>query len=178
MQTMDEPAYPPPLPPAPPVGVDRAWHEKPVVRGLGAAALVLGLVLIGVGIWGFVAASSADHDADTAEAQAAEVRDEAASLDAEREQALADASSASDQADALSRASVQVRTAAQELRTLYSEATDASNALVSCDASASEAVFLACAHDALSEFQAKSDELQGATDDLRQAMDDLQEGLG
>jgi hypothetical protein len=148
------------------------------VRAVAVAVLVVGVVLIGVGVWGFVAAAGSNDDADRAEAETTLVREEIAALEAESEQALADAGSASDVADALADASIDVQLAADDLAVLYNDATDASNAMVDCDNQATEAGFLSCVRDALGTFEGKLTELEAGTEALRQAITDLQDGLG
>jgi len=172
METVTTGAAPPPG--APP----RPWWSWPALRWAWIGLLVVGVVLLGLGVAGFVSAAGTNDDAEATEAQVADLAAETAQLQVERDQAVDAAALAAAEDRTLTDAAIDVQSTADDLEQIYRRVSDASNAMVACSDLVDEVAFLSCTRDALGGFQAATAELDAATTDLQAAIAALEEGLG
>jgi hypothetical protein len=155
----------------------RAWYARPWARVVCVVVLVAGLMMAGVGVAGFMAASDTNDEASATRAQAEVVEDEASTLERQGEEALAAAETATADADALEIDTTAVTDAVLAVRDDTDASVSAGNALTECEAIDDEAAFVSCTRNALTGYEAALATQKATIEDLRAEVAALEEAL-
>jgi hypothetical protein len=152
------------------------FFERRWVRLSSIAGIVVGVLLFGVGILGFVSATRTDADAQASKDQVAALEQEVASLETQRDATLQDASNAMEKAKAIGLETTGVDLALSGVDEAATATVDAGNALVDCG-SVNDAGFVGCNNSRLASFQAALSAQVTAVAELRTAITELEEAM-
>lgn len=152
-----------------------AWYDRRGARWGALGVLTVGLLLMAVGVFGFVAAKQANDDATPTKVQLTSMQAELATLTQQRDDAVAAAESARAAGDALDLSTGAVTAAMMEVEDQYIAVADASNAIVACDDATTAAAALVCSQSALATYRTEVATLSDDIEALRAATAELEE---
>lgn len=152
-----------------------AWYDRRGARWGALGVLTVGLLLVSVGVFGFVSAKQVNDDAAPTKAQLSSMQTELATLTQQRDDAVAAAEDAQAASSALDLSTAAVRAAMLEVEDQYVAVVDASNAIVACDSSTSPAGMLVCSQSALAIYNTEVAALSDDIEALRTATAELEE---
>jgi hypothetical protein len=152
------------------------WFDRRGVRLASIVGIVVGVLLLGVGIFGFVSASKTNADSQASKDQVAALEQELASLQTQRDATLEEASNAMEKAEAIGLETTGVDLAMSAVDEAAGATIDAGNALVNCG-SVNDAGFVGCNNSRLATFQAALSAQVNAVGELQTAIAELEEAL-
>jgi predicted nucleic acid-binding Zn-ribbon protein len=139
--------------------------------------LLVGLVLVAVGAFGFVSASQVNDDAAPTKAQLRSIQAELATLTEQRDDAVADAQAALASAKGFDDKVYAVSAELAYVEERYDSAVYATDDIVACDDAATDLDRLVCSQSALETFTAYVDRLAEEISALKAATTELEEAI-
>jgi hypothetical protein len=153
------------------------WYERGWVRITSVVVIAVGVVLLGVGVAGFVSASSTNDDVDATRAELAAVQGEADSLRRQSETILAEAEAARTKAAEAGADVTLVTAAVGNVADRTNTSIDRGNEIVACSSATSDAAFVSCTTDELAGFQEALTQQVASIESLRTLITDLERSL-
>ena len=145
-------------------------------RWLWFGMLAVGIVLLGVGVFGFASAKRTDDGSRATKDRVAALQAETVAMTARSDQALAEANAARDEATGHDGSVRALQTAADDVETAAQAASDAANVLAGCEQLNTQA-YLQCNRDGLEGSRTAVAHLVDTTDHLKDQMSKLEEDL-
>jgi hypothetical protein len=150
------------------------WYDRRGARWGALGVLAVGLLLMAVGVFGFVSAKQTNDDAAPTKAQVASIQEELTTLTQQRDDAVAAAQEAQTASSALDLSTSAVTTAMMKVDDQLIVVINAGEAIVACEGS-SNAAMLACSQSALAIYRTEVATLSDDIEALRAATAELEE---
>jgi hypothetical protein len=151
------------------------WYNRRGARWGALGVLAVGLLLMAVGVFGFVSAKQTNDDAAPTKAQVVSIQEELTTLTQQRDDAVAAAQEAQATSGSLDRSTAAVTAAMMKVDDQLTAVIDASDGIIACQDSSTDAAMLACVQSALAVYKAEVATLSEDIEALRAATTELEE---